>query len=248
MCRKRIRLLILLLLGIVLPMKALMALSPPETLQATPQQRDDYDWMARHAEVLALHQQVPPEIVFIGDSITHHWGGVPIGKRRVAPEVWDELFAGVTVSNLGFGFDYADNAYWRILNGELDGIAPRQIFINIGTNNLGYRGDSPQQCAAHIIALVRLIQRRQPQAEIIVLGIYPRREAHLVEPIRQTNLLVQQGVRADGVRFVDVGRCLAGEDGRALSHYFRDVVHPNRAGYARLAVAMRPLIVDGKDE
>ena len=111
----------------------------PKTLRAEPQQRDDYNWAERHEAVLARHRLVSPEIVFIGDSITHHWGGEPLGKRRVAPEIWDALFAPSTVSNLGFGYDYADNAYYRVEQGELDHIAPRLILINIGTNNLGHR-------------------------------------------------------------------------------------------------------------
>lgn len=111
----------------------------PETLHPEAQSRDDYDWGARHAEILALHRVTQPDIVFIGDSITHHWGGEPKGKRVVSQSSWDALFAGWTVSNLGFGFDYVDNAYYRVQQGELDGISPRLILVNIGTNNLGFR-------------------------------------------------------------------------------------------------------------
>ena len=214
----------------------------PSTLRVEPQQRDDYNWAERHEAVLAYHRQVAPEVVFIGDSITHHWGGKPQGARRVAPEIWDALFANVTVSNLGFGYDYADNAYYRIVHGELDGIAPRLILLNIGTNNLGHRGDSPEACAANVAALVALIQRKQPQAHLLVLGIYPRREVALREPIRQTNALLKARLVGEKVTFAEIGLCLAGEDGLALPQYFRDTVHPNAAGYARLAAALKPYL------
>ena len=36
----------------------------------------------------------PPQIVLLGNSITHFWGGEPYEKRRVAPYVWDKLFRG----------------------------------------------------------------------------------------------------------------------------------------------------------
>lgn len=45
---------------------------------------------------------------------------------------------------MGFGFDYVDNAYYRIQQGELDGISPRVIILMIGTNNLGHRKDTPE--------------------------------------------------------------------------------------------------------
>lgn len=215
----------------------------PKTLRAEPQQRDDYNWAERHEAVLARHRLVSPEIVFIGDSITHHWGGEPLGKRRVAPESWDALFAPSTVSNLGFGYDYADNAYYRVEQGELDQIAPRLILINIGTNNLGHRGDSPAVCAAHVVALVQLVRTRQPQAQLLVLGIYPRREPHLRDAIRETNARLAQALTGERITFVDVGAVLAGDDGLALPRYFRDTVHPNAAGYARLATELRPWVL-----
>ena len=38
------------------------------------QQRDPYDWYGRHEEILKLNKQSAPEIVMIGNSITHFWG------------------------------------------------------------------------------------------------------------------------------------------------------------------------------
>ena len=39
-----------------------------------------YDWPARHAAAVALMQARQPEIVMLGDSITHFWGGDPAGN------------------------------------------------------------------------------------------------------------------------------------------------------------------------
>lgn len=216
----------------------------PQTMTITSQSRDDYNWFERHEAVLARHRTLKPQILFIGDSITHHWGGEPVGKRRVAPAVWDALFAGYTVSNLGFGFDYVDNVVYRVLNGELDGIAPQLVILNIGTNNLGHRGDSATQCVAHIQALVALIQEKLPDAQLLILGIYPRREAHLVEPIAATNRALR--AMADGkiVHFAEIGRALQDADGLAKRCFFRDTVHPNAQGYQQLADELRPLVDD----
>ena len=84
----------------------------------------------------------------IGDSITHHWGGEPSGDgKNTGAGSWEKLFRPHTATNMGFGFDYVDNAYYRVQNGELDGISPRVIIVLLGTNNLGHRKDTPQACA-----------------------------------------------------------------------------------------------------
>ena len=64
----------------------------------------------------------------------------------------------------------------------------------------------------------------------------------LREPIRQTNALLKARLVGEKVTFADIGLCLAGEDGLALPQYFRDTVHPNAAGYARLAAALKPYL------
>ena len=40
-------------------------------------EEDSYNWWDRHAEVLAIKDSIKPEILLIGDSITHFWGGSP---------------------------------------------------------------------------------------------------------------------------------------------------------------------------
>ncbi len=210
----------------------------PETLIVEPQQRDSYDWAARHEAVLERHRTVRPEVVFIGDSITHFWGGEPKGPGFGAAS-WATLTEGLTVSNLGFGFDYADNAYYRVLHGELDTIAPRLIVVNIGTNNVGHRGDSAEVCAAHVAALVQLIHEKQPKARILLQGLYPRREVHLAEPLRETNRRLAELANGQYLFYCDPGRVLLGADGLADPRAMRDTVHPNAEGYRRLARALR---------
>ena len=49
-------------------------------------ENDCYDWYARHAAVLRMKDEINPEIVLIGDSITHFWGGEPEGRPGQRPQ------------------------------------------------------------------------------------------------------------------------------------------------------------------
>eukprot|EP01034_Spumella_vulgaris_P014863 gene14863-18989_t len=42
---------------------------------------------------------------------------------------------------MGYGWDRIENVLWRIYHGELDGFMAKQIFVNIGTNNLQMNSD-----------------------------------------------------------------------------------------------------------
>ena len=99
-----------------------------------------YDWPARHAAAVALMKARQPEIVMLGDSIMHFWGGDPsgehVGGRRTAPEVWDRFFTARRVVNLGYGWDRTENVLWRLRHGEFEQVSPKVVVLMIGTNNV----------------------------------------------------------------------------------------------------------------
>lgn len=210
-----------------------VAAALPSTLKVEAQNRDSYNWDARHAAILERNKTVKPDYVFFGDSITHWWGGEPVTKfKAVCPDSWKSLFYPHSVTNMGFGFDYIDNAYYRAENGELDGISPRVILVNIGTNNIGHRRDSAKACGDNMKAFVTLLRKKKPKAKILLIGIYPRREAPLADTIEKANKLFEKLADGRNVFFVNPGKLLLGPDGkRADPKYMRDTVHLNPAGY-----------------
>lgn len=128
---------------------------------------DSYDWYARHREILELQKKLDPQVVLIGDSITHFWAGEPKSARASGPKAWEEAFGGLRVLNMGFGWDRTQNVLWRLREGEFEGIHPRTVVINIGTNNLAgtanARSNSPEEIVQGILAIVGEVRRRSPE-------------------------------------------------------------------------------------
>lgn len=214
-----------------------------KTLSFTPirQHRDSftYQWVKRHEEILEYNATVQPEIVMLGNSITHFWGGLPYEPRRVADEVWQKLFKGKSVVNLGYGWDRIENVQWRILHGELDGFSAQKIFMMLGTNNLDINSD--EEIIRGIKETVALIAGKQPQAELYVVKILPRRDRE--ERLAVLNAQLEKAFAGNAsVRVLDVSDVLVGKDGKIDERLFSDGLHPNRDGYKRIAGRLKPYV------
>lgn len=214
-----------------------------KTLSFTPirQHRDSftYQWVKRHEEILEYNATVQPEIVMLGNSITHFWGGLPYEPRRVADEVWQKLFKGKSVVNLGYGWDRIENVQWRILHGELDGFSAQKIFMMLGTNNLDINSD--EEIIRGIKETVALIAGKQPQAELYVVKILPRRDRE--ERLAVLNAQLEKAFAGNAsVRVLDVSDVLVGKDGKIDERLFSDGLHPNRDGYKRIASRLKPYV------
>lgn len=214
-----------------------------KTLSFTPirQHRDSftYQWVKRHEEILEYNATVQPEIVMLGNSITHFWGGLPYEPRRVADEVWQKLFKGKSVVNLGYGWDRIENVQWRILHGELDGFSAQKIFMMLGTNNLDINSD--EEIIRGIKETVALIAGKQPQAELYVVKILPRRDRE--ERLAVLNAQLEKAFAGNAsVRVLDVSDVLVGKDGKIDERLFSDGLHQNRDGYKRIAGRLKPYV------
>ncbi len=194
------------------------------------QQRDPYDWMQRHEDVLKLNKEEAPEIVLIGNSITHFWGGTPVGFNIFGKDSWEELFAGKAVRNMGFGYDRIENMLWRIRHGELDGYQAKKIFLLAGTNNLDT--NTNEEIIRGIMQLVKEIRLHQPEASIHICGILPR--TRYEERIASLNRDLQMHIHSGEATFIDLTPMLTDEEGKIIDSLFRDGLHPNENGYRKM--------------
>ena len=190
-----------------------------------------YDWEARHELLLNMNAKEPPRTVFIGNSITHYWSGEPSHFQHRGDEAWNRVLKPLGTRNFGFGWDYIQNVLWRIYHDELDGYQAERVILNIGTNNLSSCTD--EQIVEGIKLILQAIQARQPRADILLLGLYPRRQGE--ERVKAINLKYARLAGDLNVRYADPGQALLKPDGKIDESLFTDGLHPNGEGYLKIA-------------
>jgi len=221
-------------------------------------EEDNYDWWGRHAEIMATKDSIDPEIVLIGNSITHFWGGLPQLKDRNGkpltprgPQAWNSAFKDYRVLNLGFGWDRTQNVLWRIDHGELDGLNPKIVIVNIGTNNTSETKNCRKNSASEILEGIKAvsdrIQTKLPRTKIILMAIFPREEspAHPRRAlINDTNVLLADYAKKQNIAFIDIGPKMLSPDGTLSKEIAGDFCHPTEKGYQIWADALRPFLND----
>ncbi len=219
-------------------------------------EEDSYNWWNRHAEILQIKDSLNPEIVLIGNSITHFWGGLPQvrnadGKPRLpnGPKTWASLFGKYRVLNLGFGWDRTQNVLWRLDNGELDGLHPKNVIISIGTNNTSQTVNARINTAEEIVEGIRAVclrvRSKVPGTKIILMAVFPR-EQMPDNPrrilINEINHKLEIFAKETGITLLDIGPKILSPDGTISKEILGDFCHPTEKGYQIWADAIRSLI------
>ncbi len=219
----------------------------PDIIKPLRQRRDYgfYDWAERHSRVLYRERCIAPnpEIVMIGNSITHYWSGEPSHKTwHAGVDSWNDIFADRNVVNCGYGWDRLGNMMWRMMHEELDGFNAKHIFVMAGTNDIYSRTE--EAIAEGMVGLIEYIRVKQPLARIHVVHIYPRRKA--IDRVDKVNAAADRLLKESGLTnydIVDVKPVLTKADGTLDESLFRDGLHPNEEGYRRIAEVYRKYIM-----
>lgn len=206
---------------------------PFSTTRAIPQRREapGYEWKERHRTILALQQTTFPKTLLIGNSITHYWGGVPAAQYKRGESSWKLYMDPAHTHNLGFGWDRIENMLWRIYHGELEGFRAQKVILLAGTNNL--ESNTDQEILAGIEFLIQAIRIRQPQAQVKVCGILPRRNQE--KRIHRLNQGIRGIAHRQHISFGDPGRLLLNPQHTINENLFLDGLHPNAEGYRKIA-------------
>jgi hypothetical protein len=204
------------------------------TTQPVIQSRDGYDWRGRHSAIIDLNKKSPPRNVIIANSIIHYWAGEPKDPIARGEESWNRYLAPLGLRNMAFGWDRIENALWRVYHGALNGYKAEHVVIMIGTNNLAINTNT--EIIAGLRALVEAVQLRQPGTGILLSGIFPRRD--MEKRVKEINEEIAKLAAAMKVTYVNPGRVFLNSAGKIDESLFSDGLHPNAAGYKKLAPAL----------
>ncbi len=189
-------------------------------------------WRERRTAWAAQVQQDQHAVVFFGDSITQGWGNNLSGS-----------FPGLKVANRGISGDTTRGLLIRLQEDVLV-LHPAAVVLLIGTNDLEEKA-TPETAVANIQLLVAALKQYDPALPVVLCAVFPS-SATMKRPadqIKRVNYLLRAVV--DGqpqVTYLDTWTFFAGAAGDAKPEEFPDLLHPNAAGYAKWAAALRPVL------
>jgi lysophospholipase L1-like esterase len=209
-------------------------------------ERRDPNSRIAHQQLIAKTKQGAIDVYFEGDSITRRWGATDYPKLLAH---WQRHFHGWNAANFGWGGDTTHNILWRLQNGELDGISPKVIVLQAGTNNLPWSGPAADAAVGDVVggikAIVATFREKAPGATIVLTALFPRPQNTALAPgIGQIN--EQLASLADGkkVRFVNINDQLRDDKGDLRPGVSNDGVHLEEAGYDAWAAALKPIFTE----
>ena len=203
--------------------------------------------MIAHAQLLEKARAGGIDVYFVGDSITRRWGATDYPALLAH---WRQNFFGWNAGNFGWGADRTENILWRLEHGELDGVNPKVIVIQAGTNNIGNQpggADKVADITRGLTAILDRCRQQAPRATIIVTAIFPRNDNLAVMPeIDQVNANLARLADGRAVRFLNVNDKLADKDGRLVPGMMneRDKLHPTLLGYQVWADGLKPIFTE----
>jgi lysophospholipase L1-like esterase len=206
-----------------------LAQDGPKTTQ--PAMKDE----KRHLGFLEIAKKGGVDFLLMGDSITDGWRG---GGKKVYSASFDEF----KPANFGIGGDRTQHVLWRLQNGELDGITPKLCMLMIGTNN---GGDSAEDVAAGITAIVKEIQKKSPTTKVLLLGIFPRGDkpnAGREKNDKVNTIVAKLDDAGKTVKYLDIGAKFMNEDKTISKEIMPDFLHLTEKGYQIWADAVLPTV------
>ncbi|HSH19930.1 MAG TPA: GDSL-type esterase/lipase family protein, partial [Draconibacterium sp.] len=97
-----------------------------------------------------------------------------------------------------------------------------------------------EEIIAGLKMVYQAVKVRQPHARVLILGIYPRRDYE--ERVATINLKIAQLAGEMRLNYSDIGAVLLQDNGKIDESLFSDGLHPNAAGYHKLAPKIRNLL------
>jgi len=153
------------------------------------------------------------DAVFLGDSLTEFGS-------------WPELFPNAQVKNRGIAGDDTSGVLRRLH--QVTSGQPRQVFLMIGTNDLG-NGDDPNQIIGNVEEIVDRIREESPATELFVQSVLPRDEKYR-DDVEALNEQLEAAV-SDQATWIDLYPLFLDDDGSIADRFSNDELHLLGEGY-----------------
>lgn len=189
-------------------------------------------WRRRRAAWADRAEQDRGALVFLGDSITEGWG--------------DDLggaFAGVKIANRGISGDTSRGMLIRLAD-DVTALQPSGVVLLLGTNDLEEQA-SPAVIADNLKLILAALAEYDAEMPIVLCNVFPSsaEKSRPADKIKELNRRYAEAVRGDErVTVLDTWTLFADAAGDAKEAEFPDLLHPNAAGYAKWAAALRPIL------
>jgi lysophospholipase L1-like esterase len=218
-----------------------------------PAARADENSRIAHTHLLEKARRGGIDVYFEGDSITRRWGTSDTAYREFFDH-WTRSFFGWNAANFGWGGDTSQNILWRLTDGELDDVHPKVIVLMAGTNNVG---GTPREgvdaavvenVASGMKAVLDVMQRKAPDATVILMGMTPRTDsrggASVMPTIDAINERYAQFADGRRIRYLNINPQLARADGAPREGVTVDGLHLSLSGYQVWADALTPIFTE----
>jgi lysophospholipase L1-like esterase len=196
----------------------------------------------KHQDNLEVAKKGDINVLFMGDSITDFWRGdrAPYAGKPV----FDKYFGDWKVANFGIAGDTTQGVLYRLQHGEGQGFSPKAVMLMIGTNNtgggFGGPGNTAEEIAEGIGAVVLELEKDFPKAKILLLAVFPRNAPG--DPVRATiakiNTIISKLDDGDRVHYLDIGDKFLDAEGNIPKDVMSDSLHPTTKGYEIWAQAV----------
>ncbi len=188
-------------------------------------------WKERRTKWAARAVQDHNAVVLLGDSITQGWG-----------EDFSAWFPGMKIANRGISGDTSRGVLIRLKEDVL-AVQPQAVVLLIGTNDLEENAD-PETIAANLKLILAELARQDPKMPIVLCQVFPSSASKKrpADRIKKLNQLYAEIVKGNAqVTLLETWLLFADAQGDAIPAEFPDLLHPNMAGYAKWAAALRPI-------
>lgn len=186
------------------------------------------------------------QVLFVGSSLMEMFPVEKLFREREIPiAVYNRGIGGFVIAELERALDVC----------VLD-LAPRRIFINIGTNDLNEASLTMEELVRRYERVLDRIAEHLPSAEIYLMAYYPINEEAATEEMKpclrvrtnaricEANAAVQQMAKRRGLRYIDVNDALKDEQGRLKAEYTIEGMHIREEGYRAILDDLIPYVLE----